>query len=64
VIVNFVVYDPGTGKLKRGGSCHEQDVPLQAQSGEAVLAIGTMSCNAVVNVDPSRSPPVPVPRSV
>lgn len=36
-MIAFVVYDPATGRVLRGGKCPAAVVPHQAQSGEAVL---------------------------
>lgn len=38
-VVDYAVIDPGTGEIKRAGTCQFKDLPLQPQQGEAVLAL-------------------------
>ena len=61
----FVVYDPATGAIKRSGHCSNPgDVALQAQPGEAVLALDRDTApGSVARVDVSQSPPVAVPKA-
>jgi len=65
--VNFIVYDPTTGKIVRTGDCPPEMVAVQALPGEAVME-GTASDRLhkvvdgkVVDKDPSEISPLPAP---
>lgn len=60
----FVVYDPASGSILRSGHCsNADDVPHQAQAGEAVMRVDEAPRNDRFQVDVTKNPPVVVPRA-